>query len=72
MEFYFAAKAELNTCVGPVGKIPWTAINDYAIAYGLSLDEMDDLTRMIRAMEDGVSDAEDALKDEKPADGKKS
>lgn len=54
MMFYFQAKSELNTCVDMGGQIPWTAIKAYAEAYGLHVDQMDDLTRYIRAMEEGV------------------
>jgi len=71
MDFYFVAKRELNTCAGINGQIPWTAIRDYAETYGLSLDEMDDLTRMVRAMEHGVHMAEKDLESEKPKDNKK-
>lgn len=69
MSFYFQAKAELNTCVDMGGQIPWTAIKAYAEAYGLNVDEMDDLTRNIRAMEEGVRDAK-KLEKEMHADPK--
>lgn len=71
MDFYFVAKRELNTCANSQGVIPWTAIRDYAAHYGLSAEETDDFTRIIRAMEEGMREAETKLKDEAPDDAKK-
>ena len=65
MEFFFAAKGELNTDAGLSGIIPWSSIYAYGQAYGLDTEEFDRLVRNIRAMEKGGKDAEE---DEKPRD----
>lgn len=65
MSFYFQAKSELNTCVGMGEQIPWTAIRDYAETYGLNVDQLDDLTRKIRAMEEGAREAQRIEKERK-------
>lgn len=66
MQFHFAAKSELNTCAGMNGQIPWTAIRDYGLTYGLTVEEIDDFTRMIRALEEGMREGQEDLDSEKP------
>lgn len=51
MEFYFLSKQELSTCAGFDGRIPWTAIHEYAVAYAMTHDEFHRLLTHIRTME---------------------
>lgn len=58
--FVWAAFASLHTCrIVDGGPIPWTALHEYAVAYRLSLAEMEDLEHLIRALDDKYLDFQD-------------
>lgn len=55
LEWYYEAFGKLTTCrsIGMgAGPIPWTAMNDYGIRYGLDGEEQDDFEYLIGAMDD--------------------
>lgn len=59
LDFYFVAFNELTTCraIGMgVGPIPWTSIQEYADRAELDSDERDNLTYLIRAMDNAYLD----------------
>jgi hypothetical protein len=55
LEWVYSAFGKLTTCrsVGMgIGPIPWTAINEFALRYGLSEDDQDDFEFLIEQMDD--------------------
>lgn len=66
--FYFNAYQELATCRNHEGgRIPWTAINQYAKFYRLSVDEAEDLLSIITMLDVMVlADEADNGKSDKP------
>lgn len=55
LDLYFVAFLELSTCrpatMAGVGPIPWTAIDQYAVAGGFTGDQRGTLFYCVRAME---------------------
>ncbi len=54
VEWLWEAWLDLGTCrpIGmDAGPIPWTAVNDYALRYGLTTDEMDELWVCVRRLD---------------------
>lgn len=57
LRMYWDAFHDLSTCrqIGMAsGPIPWTALNEYALRYGIVGDGFDRFCRLIRAMDDVV------------------
>jgi hypothetical protein len=46
---------ELSTCrpytMAGAGPIPWSAVNDYCLRYGLTLDEQEEMGAYVRALD---------------------
>lgn len=54
LEIYFQAFMDLNTCRSTgwsAGPIPWSAVQDYAITFGLDSEQTADLHYHIRMMD---------------------
>ena len=58
MSPYFQAFIELTTCrqvsgMGPPGRIPWTAVDQYALRHGYVGDGFDDLCGVVMKVDEG-------------------
>lgn len=54
LEFYYTAFLELSTCRSAgfgVGPIPWTAVNDYATRLGLTDDEFEGFSVVLKRLD---------------------
>jgi hypothetical protein len=56
LDWYYQAFAKLTTCrqlgMGSPGPIPWTAMNDFCVANGVSKDDQEEFEYLIEKMDD--------------------